>query len=75
MTSADKWFRPVTSDDCKESDFHRGTPRKGIRRDGGPSSRGIFGLTQHVNHEIRPNLFSADDQLSYRGKQLLCLLL
>ncbi len=29
MTSAEKLFRPLTSDDSKESDFHRGTPRKG----------------------------------------------
>ncbi len=38
MTSAEKWFRPVTSDDCKELEIHRGTPRKGIGRDGVVSS-------------------------------------
>ncbi len=49
MTSAEKWFRPVTLDDWKESDIHRETPRKRIGRDGIVSSKA------HVNDRYAGN--------------------
>ncbi len=38
MTSAEKWFRPVTSDDLEKFEFHGGTPRKRDTSDGNFSS-------------------------------------